>query len=155
MLAENENTEDPSVGQILADMDVSPIDGRLGQLLRIHLEDKLYASGYHPVDSPYRLQISLSSNTMPVAISRDGTVSRYNAIFNAHVQIIRNNDNIVLMNEYVKHSSSYNNQPNTFFSAYVSEQDALHNGMESLAENIRLRVANYVVQHSQELLQGI
>ena len=56
----------------LARIQVSPIESRIGQILRNFLQDKLTPSGV-PSSPTYRLSISLAETRSDMAILRDST----------------------------------------------------------------------------------
>lgn len=115
---------------------------RLAQLLRARIEDRLNPAGGGAPSSPeYYLYVNYSLTETPAAISRDGTVARYNLIFNAELTLVRASDGVRVYKGLAQRTGSYDNLINAYYSTYVAVEDARRRTVEELAEDIRLRLA--------------
>jgi len=132
--------------QLNAGVKIDRIEGREGQLLRIHLEDQLNPGGVIPPKPSYRLTASFSHTITPIDVSRDGTVSRYNMYLVSDYVLYRNSDNQPVARGTLRNVSSYNNLTNAYFSTFVAEDDALKDGIRELGELYRQRLSSYLSQ---------
>lgn len=130
---------DGSVQRELAAVDISGLGGRLGQQLRIALEDNLdpASSGTPPL---YDLDIRLSSTNSAFAIQLDNTISRYNLTLTAGFVLRRNLDQNVLYRSSVQRVASYN-QRRAPFATLTAQQDAERRAAEEIADDIRTLLA--------------
>jgi hypothetical protein len=136
--------EHNGTSKVLAGVSVETIPGRMGQLFKENLEDRLNPGGAMPAKPEYRLVTTLTSVTQPIGVSRDGTVSRYNVYLDSDYKLFRIADNTMITTGRLRHVSSYNNITNVYFSTYISEQDANKHGVEELSELYRHRLAAYL-----------
>ena len=130
--------------ELFAGMKIAPIPGREGQLLREGLEDKLNPSGANPVNPAYRLEVSLRKSSGAIGVARDGTVSRYNLYLDSHYTLYRTSDNLAVATGDFRRVNSYNNLTNAYFSTFVSENDAIKQGVRELAEDYSQRLSTYL-----------
>jgi LPS-assembly lipoprotein len=130
--------------ELLAGVSIDTIPGRLGQLFKSTLEDRLHPSGAIPPSPDYRLSVKLDHVNIPISVARDGTVSRYNIHFNSEYVLYRTRDQQPVTSGRLSYITSYNNLTNVYFSTYVSEQDAQKRGVVALAELYRQRLATYL-----------
>lgn len=130
--------------RLLAGVKIDTIPGRLGQIFKSDLEDKLNPSGVTPSNPGYRLMVKLDHINIPISVARDGTVSRYNINFTSEYVLFRTADQKPVTSGKIGTITSYNNLTNVYFSTYVSEQDALKRGTIALAELYRARLATYL-----------
>ncbi len=119
----------------------------LAQLFRSSLEDRLNPGNLRNQPLPYRLKVDLVVSESAVAISRDGTVSRYNLNLDANLTLFRATDGAPLYRSHARRTSSYNNVTNAFFSTYISSQDATQRAANELAQDIGMRLAAFFTQH--------
>lgn len=129
----------------LAGVKIDPIDGgRMGQQFKIALEDSLNPGGAVPASAPYHLTATLVSAEAPIGVSTDGTVSRYNVYLDSTYILFRTSDGEKVSTGKVRQISSYNNATNAYFSTFVSQQDAIKQGVEELSEIYRERLIAYL-----------
>ena len=117
------------------------------QQLQIQLEDKLNPGGAVPVNPTYRLVADLAITTAGLGVSRDGTVTRYNVNLVSNYKLYRIGETQPVAGGSLRHVSSYNNLPNQYYSAYVSEQDAIKRGIAELAELYHQRLSSVLSAH--------
>jgi LPS-assembly lipoprotein len=130
--------------QLNAGVQIDPIAGREGQLLRIALEDGLNPGGVVPHKPAYRLATTLQKTAVAIGVDRDGTVSRYNLYLDSYYRLYRNSDNLVVTTGKIRRVSSYNNLTGAYFSTFVSENDAIKQGIREMGEEYRQRLAIYL-----------
>jgi hypothetical protein len=112
------------------------------QQLQIQLEDKLNPSGAAVTQPAFRLFADVVVTTAGLGVSRDGTVTRYNVVLTSKYQLYRSGETKPVASGTLRHVSSYNNLPNQYYSAYVSEQDAIRRGIAELAELYHQRLSS-------------
>lgn len=136
--------ETGSVSQLTAGVRIDPIPGRDGQLFKIALEDRLNPGGVVPGNAAYRLHVTFTNSESAIGVSRDGTVSRYNVYVTSTYALYRVADGKAITSGSLSHVGSYNNLINSYFSTYVSEEDAVKRGITELSELYRQRLAAYL-----------
>lgn len=110
-----------------------------GQKFRHELEDKLNPTGV-PANPAYMLKVTLQSASSGIGVARDGTISRYNILLGSNYQLIRLTDNKLMQADEIQHVASFNNQPNQYFSTYISQKDSVDRAIDELAELYRQRI---------------
>lgn len=130
--------------KIFAGVKVDPMPGRLGQQFRANLEDALNPGGVVPAAPGYRLSATIATTESPIGVARDATVSRFNVYIDSHYILTRLSDGKTLTTGDIRQVSSYNNLTNVYFSTYISQQDAIRQGMQALSEQYRQRLAAYL-----------
>ena len=142
LYGKKDNGAAPSV---LAGVKIDPVsNGHMGQQFKIALEDNLNPGGAVPANAPYHLTATIISAEAPIGVSNDGTVSRYNVYLDSTYILFRTSDGAKLTTGKVRNVSSYNNATNEYFSTYVSEQDAIKQGIQELSEMYRERLIAYL-----------
>lgn len=81
-------TQDVSVQQKLAGIDIVPIKGRTGQYLRNELLDLTTPKGY-PQKPTYRLDIGLAEVISGLAIQEDDTKTRFNLTLDTSFRLVK------------------------------------------------------------------
>lgn len=128
------------------EIQVQQTNGRIGQQLRSDLEDRLNPGKIVVSDPKYRLVTYVNLGEAPIAVSRDGTISRFNLFLNSPFSLYNRKTGRVVYQSTVTRASSYNVQTNAYFSTYVARDDAIRRGITELAEQYRQRLAAYLVQ---------
>ncbi|MGI9417199.1 MAG: LPS assembly lipoprotein LptE [Geminicoccaceae bacterium] len=133
------SADDQSVRGQLAAVRVTGLGGRLGQQLRVALEDNLdpTASG-EPVR--YDLAIRLSNTNSALAIQLDNTITRYNLTLTAGFTLQDRDDREVLYRSSVRRVASYNVR-RAPFATLTAKQDAERRAAEEIADDIRTLLA--------------
>jgi len=116
-----------------------------GQKFQQELEDKINPMGVPP-NPEYALKVTLTSASSAIGVARDGTISRYNIVLSSHYQLVRLKENKIVQTDEIQHVASFNNQPNQYFSTYISEKDAIERGIGELAELYRQRMALVLIK---------
>ena len=125
------------------DIVIEPMGGREGQVLRTTLEDRINPTGQRFANPRYRLAIALTKNETPVVIEKDGTIRRYNVDYYSTFQLFDTVSGKQIHSGKVKRSSSYNVLVREHFATFVSQRDAAERGLQELAEDYRMRLANF------------
>src|SRR5688572_12647479 len=126
----------------------------MGQKFQQELEDRLNPTGI-PANPKYLLKVDLATASSAIGVARDGTVSRFNVILGSRYMLVRLSDNKVVQRDEVSHVASFNNQPNQYFSTYISEKDALRRGVEELAALFYGPDNGLARERSQQLIKAV
>lgn len=122
----------------LEQVEVAPIPGRTGQLLRISLEDRLRAGGA----AAWRLEASIAVTPQAVGIEADREITRYNLHLVSSFRLLRTGDGKEVLSGTVRRIASYN-VSDSDFSTHIASRDALKRGLDELAEDYRMRLAAF------------
>lgn len=129
---------DGTVARGLAAVEVAPIEGQAGWLVRNALNDRLGAAG--AASPQYRLDVRLDDQLEGLAILRDDTVSRERRTLRARYQLIDlANGEIVL--DATAGSDAGIDVVSSEYATIAAEQTALENLAEDVAQRIVTRVA--------------
>lgn len=135
--------ESPALASVKVDAaPADPLYRYPAQVYTNALEDHLRSSG----TPAYTLRSIINIQEAAIAISRDGTVSRYNILAEADLTLTRLSDGAIVYRGKSKRSGSYNNLVNAFYSTYASKDDAIKRTVLELAEDTRLKLAAYLAQ---------
>ena len=121
--------------------------GRIGQQLRIALEDELNPGAAASTQAAYRLVADIKHSEAGIDSARDGTVSRYNVYLISDYKLYRVSDGALMTSGNLRHVSSYSNITNQYFSTYVAAEDGLRRGLLELSKLYRQRLATYITQN--------
>lgn len=151
MYASHTNAPSARVGAVAAHIAVEALaDGphrRLAQQFKMELEDGLNPNGGAAKAPLYHLEAVITVQEVPVGVSQDGTVSRYNVVLSAQLRLLRISDGVLVYQGKARATSSYNNLTNAFYSTYISSQDAMKRATTGLAEDVQLRLAGLFSEH--------
>lgn len=128
-----------SVGNRLAAVSVRGPGGRLGQQLRIALEDNLDPTASRP-PALYDLNVNLRNTNRALAIQLDNTITRYNLTLSAGFELKRKADREVLYRSRVRRVASYNVR-RAPFATLTARQDAERRAAQEIANDIRTLLA--------------
>ncbi len=138
-----------TIGQLVAQVGLGSISipernkQRLVEQFRAELQDLIRPDNSSAAAAPYLLDVQLLSNEAGIAVSRDGTFSRFNVNVYATLTLTRISDNIVVYRGLARRSSTYNNTPNAYYSTYIASQDAQKRATTELAEDVRMRLTAF------------
>ena len=125
----------------LSDIAVVTPDTREGQWLRAELEDTIAPQGQQAAPR-YRLNPNFSIVLEPLSIESDGTTRRYRMLGTANVTLTDSASGKVVFTTVVHRFSSYHISEGDY-STYVAGQDASHQLITAVAEEIRLRLISF------------
>lgn len=120
---------------------LEPISGREGQLFTIAFEDSVSPTGASG-NAPYRLIVTLEKTFVPIIIRPDGTTLRYNINLVAKYRLLERSSAKEITAGSLRYLNGYN-VPDSDFSGFVSQEDAIKRGIGELAESLRLRLIGY------------
>ena len=126
------------VAQGLAAVDVPPIPGKAGWLVRNHLNDKLGAAG---ATAPrYRLDVRLDDSLEGLAVLADDTVSRERRTLRARYQLVDATTGEILL-DATEGADAGIDVVSSEYATIAAEQTALENLAVEIADRIVTRVA--------------
>lgn len=127
-----------AVAQGLAAVDVPPIQGKAGWLVRNALSDKLGAAG---VASPrYRLDVRLDDSLEGLAVLADDTVSRERRTLRARYQLVDAATDEILL-DATEGADAGIDVVSSEYATIAAENTALENLSREIADRIVTRVA--------------
>jgi hypothetical protein len=100
-------TDDTTVREELAAIEIRGSEGRLGYLIRNTLLDELNPQSL-PVPTRYVLAVRVRSRASALGIQLDSTITRYNLSVLAAFQLRHRDTNDILVSSTVERISSYN-----------------------------------------------
>lgn len=133
---------DGVVATTLRSVDVAPIEGRAGWLVRTALEDRLGAKGGTP---RYRLQIELDDDITGFGIRPDNAVTRERRSLRARYQLVDASLGTVLL-DATAGSDAGIDVVGSEYATVAAEQTALERLAKEIADQIVSRVALYVAR---------
>ena len=126
------------VAQGLAAVDVPPIEGKAGWLVRNALNDKLGAAG---ATSPrYRLDVRLDDSLEGLAVLADDTVSRERRTLRARYQLVDASTGEILL-DATEGTDAGIDVVSSEYATIAAENTALENLSREIADRIVTRVA--------------
>ncbi len=122
-------------------IEISPIDGALGQQLRSNLEHRFNPSGV-VFEKPYRLNITLKETEVSKqGIRQDDTATRITISLTGNYTLYYNNEKVLSEKSYFLSSYNILQDP---YSSYVSHKDTLKQLTDLVADDIALRIGLYL-----------
>ena len=123
-----------------ASLQVGPIDGRAGWLVRNKLVDRLGESGSG--DPAYRLDVTLDDNITAFGIRRDQAATRERRTLRARYQLVSLATGLVVL-DATAGSDAGIDIVSSEYATVAAEQTALEHLADMLADQITARVALY------------
>ncbi|MBX7528097.1 LPS assembly lipoprotein LptE [Qipengyuania vesicularis] len=127
-----------SVAQGLAAIDVPPIPGKAGWLVRNALNDKLGAAGVS--EFRYRLDVRLDDSLEGLAVLADDTVSRERRTLRARYQLVDASTGEILL-DATEGTDAGIDVVSSEYATIAAENTALENLSREIADRIVTRVA--------------
>jgi LPS-assembly lipoprotein len=128
------------VTRTLATIEVGPIGGRAGWLVRTKLQDRLGGKPGEP--HPYRLEVKLDDDITGFGIRSDDAVTRERRTLRARYQLVDAGKGTVLL-DATAGSDVGIDVVSSEYATVAAEQTALERLAEALADQIVTRVAVY------------
>jgi len=128
-----------AVAQGLAAVDVAPIQGRDGWLVRNALNDRLQLSGTE-IAPRYRLDVQLDDSLEALGVLNDDTISRERRILRARYQLIDLTSGTILL-DATSGSDAGVDVVSSEYATIAAEQTALENLAREVAERMVRQVA--------------
>ena len=126
------------VAQGLAAIDVPPIEGKAGWLVRNALNDRLGAAGV--TDFRYRLDVRLDDSLEGLAVLADDTVSRERRTLRARYQLVDASTGEILL-DATEGTDAGIDVVSSEYATIAAENTALENLSREIADRIVTRVA--------------
>lgn len=127
-----------AVAQSLAAIEVAPIEGRAGWLLRSALEERFSAGGQ--ASPQYRIEVRLDDQLEGLAVLRDDTISRERRTLRARYQLIDLSTGDIIL-DATDGSDAGIDVVSSEYAVIAAEQTAGENLSRDLAQRIVTRVA--------------
>lgn len=127
-----------AVATSLGQIEVAPIEGKLGWLMATALRDRFQASGT-PL---YRLDVRLDDQISGLGVRRDDSVSRERRVLRARYQLVRLSDGTVLV-DATAGSDAGIDVVRSEYATIAAENTALERLSTTVADQIVARVALY------------
>ena len=132
---------DAAVAERLGTVEIAEIKERAGQKLRNMLIDRFYHD-QRPVKPDYRLEVILNAGEQSLAIQKNAATSRSQWTITATYRLIHIGSGKVMLQGASRWVPGYNISYYQWAS-FVSQDNALERGIESLGDEIKTRVALY------------
>ena len=125
----------------IREIEISPIENRIGQQLRNELEQRIMPKGRARF-SKYILNVTLSKSKQGLAVKKSEIATRANLNFRASYQITRKIDGKVLTSGSSRMVSSYNilTKP---FATLMAEKDAIKRATQEISADITTKIATF------------
>ncbi len=129
-----------AVAQGLAGIEVAPIEGRAGWLLRNALTDRLSQSGADGGPTRYVLQVRLDDSLEGFGLLNDDTIGRERRTLRARYQLVDNASGEVML-DATAGSDAGIDVVSSEYATIAAEQTALENLAREVADRIVTRLA--------------
>ena len=123
----------------LAGIRIATLEGRVGQVLRNDLLDRVTPLG-EPAAPNYLLTIALTESKEGLAIQRDATVTRFNLTLSANYVLRHPVTGVPRVSGTVRATASYN-VVRSDFANVIAERDAEDRAARVLADELKTRLA--------------
>lgn len=133
-----------AVARTLSDVEIGPIAGQQGWLMRNALIDRLGANGHGP--GRYRLEVVLDDKITGFGIRSNNTVTRERRTLRARFKLIDASNQAVLL-DATAGSDAGIDVVTSEYAVIAAEQTALEHLAGEVADQIVTRVAMYARQH--------
>ena len=127
-----------AVAQSMAAIEVAPIEGRAGWLVRSALEERFGAAGM--VSPQYRIDVRLDDQLEGLAVLRDDTISRERRTLRARYQLVDIATGEILL-DATDGSDAGIDVVSSEYAVIAAEQTALQNLSQDLAQRMVTRIA--------------
>ena len=127
-----------AVAQSLAAVDVPPIQGKAGWLVRNALNEKLGAAGV--ANSRYRLDVRLDDSLAGLGVLADDTISRERRTLRARYQVVDASTGEILL-DATEGADAGIDVVSSEYATIAAENTALENLTKEIADRIVTRVA--------------
>ena len=129
------------VAQTLRNVDVAPIEGRAGWLVRTALQDRL---GGQEGEGAYRLEVELDDDITGFGIRRDDAVTRERRTLRARYRLVDPQGTVVL--DATAGSDAGIDVVGSEYATVAAEQTALERLSKEVADQIVTRLALYAAR---------
>ncbi len=139
---------------LLSQVEITPVPGRVGQLFKATLEDKLNPNA---IDAPARYELTpvIQVQSIPISISRDGTASRFRVFYSTSFTLYDRDAGKKIHTGKIQRAGSYEVSNEADYSTFVAEQDAILRGLDELSHDYFLRISSILKKYESEQGQGV
>lgn len=134
-----------AVAQVLSGVDVAPIPGQAGWLMRNALNDRLAAGGRG--EKRYRLEVVLDDQLTGFGVRTDNAVTRERRTLRARYKLL---DGTTIVVDATAGSDAGIDVVSSEYATIAAEQTALENLTNEVADQIVTRLALYARHTAQE-----
>jgi LPS-assembly lipoprotein len=132
-----------SVNQKLAELEIAPVPGRVGQRLRNELIFQATGGGYAAPQATYRLEIVLTESIAATLVQIDGNSSGSVYNLNARFRLIRLDDKSVAL-EGVSYGRSAFQRFDSVYSNVRARREAEDRAAQTVADDMRARLTAFL-----------
>lgn len=143
------------IAQGLSAVDVPPIPGRDGWLIRNALQDKLgvATAGQNSAAARYRLDVRLDDALEALGVLNDDTISRERRILRSRYQLIDLSTGEILLDATVGSDAGID-VVSSEYATIAAEQTALENLAKEVADRMVTQIALMLRERERTALQG-
>lgn len=141
-------SETQPASEALATIKIAVIKDRVGQQLRNRLLDLINPAG-QPLDPQYRLEVTLDETERELSFRKDLVARRKSMSLRATFQLREMRTNKIIYHKVAEVHNSFSLGTSSDFAAFASyaqERDSRARMIEVLARDIKLQVANFLLQ---------
>jgi LPS-assembly lipoprotein len=131
------------VNQKLAELEIAPIPGRVGQRLRNELIFQSTGGGYAAPQAMYRLEIVLTESISATLVQIDGNSSGSVYNLNAAFRLVRLDDKSVALQGQSYGRSAFQ-RFDSVYSNVRARREAENRAAQTIAEDLKARLAAYL-----------
>ncbi len=132
-----------NVEQKLAQVDISTIPGRVGQVLRNELIYQSTGGGERPTEPTYRLEIALRETVTSTLVQTDGDARSQIYNLDASFQLVRLSDKTVVLKGKSYGRAGFE-RFTSIFSNVRAREDAENRAARTIGEEMKTRVASFL-----------
>ena len=129
-----------AVAQSMAAIEVAPIEGRAGWLVRSALEERFGAAGM--VSPQYRIDVRLDDQLEGLAVLRDDTISRERRTLRARYQLVDESTGAQILDDTAGSDAGID-VTSSEYATIAAEDTALERLSQTVADQIITRLALY------------
>jgi LPS-assembly lipoprotein len=144
--------DDAGTEHQLAQIQIGPIEDRVGQILRNQLMDDVTPLG-QPREPRYRLEVKLRESTSVLAIRKNEVATLANLNLSAQFVLISMPGNMSVFSNSVRVVSSYNILTSDY-GTVAAEKDAREKAAKALSGDIKNRLISYFLRANQQARSG-
>ena len=133
-------------------IEVTPIENRIGQQLRNHLEHTITPLG-RAYPSKYLLKVILTEKKQSLAIQKSKIATRANLTFKAQFKLILKSNEALITKGNSRMTTKYNMLAQTF-ATLMAEKDARKRAVRELSVDISSKIAVYFKSTSKGFWGG-
>ncbi|MEP5937815.1 MAG: LPS assembly lipoprotein LptE [Erythrobacter sp.] len=145
------STGNASVAQGLAAVDVAPIPGRAGWLVRNALNDRLGVAG--EVGSRYTLDVQLDDSLQGLGVLNDDTITRERRVLRARYQLTDTSNGAILLDASTGSDAGID-VVSSEYATIAAEQRALENLALNIADRMVTRISLALREGQQEATES-